>query len=82
VRVRTCSAALGAAILLDYLADGALEKRFAGVILIASPYIGEGGWPSKELRPTAELVAKLPVGTPIAPDEPTTTRLQGVDPGR
>ena len=58
---------LGAAILLDYLADGDgdLEHRLAGVFLIATPYIGEGGWPSDELRPTKELAARLPAGTPI-----------------
>src|SRR5215213_1807763 len=56
---------LGAAILLDYLADGDLEHRLAGVFLIATPYIGEGGWPSDELRPTKELTVSLPARTPI-----------------
>jgi predicted alpha/beta hydrolase family esterase len=56
---------IGAAILLDRLADGGLERRLAGVFLIASPYIGEGGWPSDELRPSQELAAKLPASTPL-----------------
>jgi predicted alpha/beta hydrolase family esterase len=56
---------IGAAILLDYLADGDREHRLAGVFLIATPYIGKGGWPSDELRPTKELAARLPAGTPI-----------------
>jgi predicted alpha/beta hydrolase family esterase len=56
---------VGAAILVDYLADGPLERRIAGVFLIATPYIGDGGWPSKELRPTKELAAELPGSAPL-----------------
>jgi predicted alpha/beta hydrolase family esterase len=56
---------LGAAILLDYLADGDLEQRLTGIFLIATPYIGEGGWPLDDLRPTKALAARLPAGTPI-----------------
>jgi predicted alpha/beta hydrolase family esterase len=48
---------IGAAILIDYLADRGL--RPAGVFLIASPFIGEGGWPSEHLRPTKEAAASL-----------------------
>jgi predicted alpha/beta hydrolase family esterase len=56
---------IGAAILLDHLASGQLTRRLAGVFLIASPYIGEGGWPSAELRPTKELAREIPGGTPL-----------------
>jgi predicted alpha/beta hydrolase family esterase len=56
---------VGAAILLDHLADGGLERRLAGVFLIAAPYIGEGGWPSDDLRSSKELAAKLPPGIPL-----------------
>jgi predicted alpha/beta hydrolase family esterase len=62
---------VGAAVLLDYLADDAqerrmegprerpMERRVAGVFLIAAPFIGEGGWPSDDLRPTAEVALAL-----------------------
>jgi predicted alpha/beta hydrolase family esterase len=56
---------VGAAILLDYLANGNLARRLGGVFLIATPYIGEGGWPSEELRPTKELAGELPGGAPL-----------------
>jgi predicted alpha/beta hydrolase family esterase len=56
---------VGAAILIDYLAQGKLARRLGGVFLIATPYMGEGGWPSKELRPTKELAGELPRGTPL-----------------
>jgi predicted alpha/beta hydrolase family esterase len=46
---------VGAAVLLDYLADATLERRVAGVFLIAAPFIGGGGWPSEDLRPTGQL---------------------------
>src|SRR5438034_8276715 len=48
---------IGAAILLDYLGDGRGERRPAAVFLIAAPFIGDGGWPSEELRPTRRLAA-------------------------
>ena len=56
---------VGAAILMDYLADGTVERRVAGVFLIATPFIGDGGWPSEDLRPTKDLVAALPKGVPV-----------------
>lgn len=73
---------LGAAILLDYLADGDLEKRLAGVFLVATPYIGEGGWPLDDLRPAKTLAAKVPAGTPIyfyQGDDDDTVPLAHVD---
>ena len=56
---------VGAAILLDYLADSDLDRRLSGVFLIAPPFIGDGGWPSDKLRPTKELVVELPDGVPL-----------------
>jgi|SRR5882724_4509018 len=56
---------IGAAILVDYLADGDLERRPSGVFLIATPFIGDGGWPSDDLRPTKELAGLLPDGAPL-----------------
>ena len=56
---------IGAAILIDYLADGNLERRPSGVFLIATPFIGDGGWPSDDLRPTRELASLLPDEAPL-----------------
>jgi predicted alpha/beta hydrolase family esterase len=56
---------LGAAILIDYLGDGSPKHRLAGVFLIAPPFMGDGGWPSDDLRPTKELVSDLPEGAPL-----------------
>ena len=56
---------LGAAILIDYLGDGNLERRPDGVFLIATPFIGDRGWPSDDLRPTRELASLLPDEAPL-----------------
>lgn len=56
---------VGAAILIDYLADRNRELSPAGVFLIAPPFIGESGWPSDDLRPTKEAAASLPDGALI-----------------
>jgi predicted alpha/beta hydrolase family esterase len=65
---------VGGAVLLDYLADAAVgrrmerrtEQRVAGVFLIATPFIGDAGWPSADLRPTAEAARELRGGPPIS----------------
>lgn len=56
---------IGAAILIDHLADVSEGTRTAAVFLIASPFIGDKGWPSEELRPTEDGVAGLPEGVPL-----------------
>ena len=53
---------VGAAILMDYLASGTEERRLAGVFLIATPFIGDGGWPSETLRPTRQVAVDLREG--------------------
>ena len=56
---------IGAAILIDYLADGNLKWQPNGVFLIGTPFIGGRGWPSDELRPTKELASLLPDEVPF-----------------
>ena len=56
---------IGAAILMDYLADGPLEQRPAGIFLLATPFIGDGGWPSDELRSTRQIAVEIHDGTPL-----------------
>jgi pimeloyl-ACP methyl ester carboxylesterase len=50
----------GAAILLQVLAGQRPEKRLGAIVLIAAPFVGEGGWPSGEFELTGDLGAKLP----------------------
>lgn len=56
---------IGGAILMDYLAEGTLTRRLAGVFLIATPFIGDGGWPSEDLRPTRQAARALHDGPPF-----------------
>jgi predicted alpha/beta hydrolase family esterase len=56
---------VGAAILLDYLADARRESPPAAVFLIAIPFIGDKGWPSEDLRSTKDASTRLPDGVPF-----------------
>lgn len=56
---------IGGAILIDYLADRHRQRASVSVFLIATPFIGDGGWPSDDLRPTREAAGLLPRHTPI-----------------
>ena len=56
---------VGAAILMDYLAGGTVERRPGAVFLVATPFIGDGGWPSDDLRPTRQIAGELRDGAPL-----------------
>ena len=53
---------VGAAILLNALAGKPPEKGLGAIVLIAAPFVGEGGWLSDEFELTSGLGAKLPPG--------------------
>lgn len=55
----------GAAILLNALAGQPPQKRLGAIVLIAAPFVGEGGWLSEEFELTSDLGAKLPPGVPV-----------------
>ena len=56
---------LGALILLKYVSEEEVEKPVAGLFLVATPYVGTGGWEFEEdaLREdfAAEIHLRLPV---------------------
>lgn len=56
---------VGATILVNALAETRFQKEFAGIFLIATPFIGAGGWPSDDIKPVQNLGARLPKNTPI-----------------
>ena len=51
---------VGATILIQVLAEQLPERRLEAIILIAAPFVGEGGWPSGELELTGDLGSRLP----------------------
>ena len=56
---------LGGTILINALAQVRPKRKLAGVFLIAAPFVGAGGWPSEDIKPAADLGARLPLKTPI-----------------
>ena len=56
---------LGGTILINSLAEQAPDRKLAGVFLISAPFVGLGGWPSDEIKPSRDLGARLPQATPI-----------------
>ena len=56
---------VGATILINVLAEQSLERALEAIVLIAAPFVGEGGWPSEELELPKDLGARLPRGVRV-----------------
>ncbi|HEX7663641.1 MAG TPA: alpha/beta fold hydrolase [Polyangiaceae bacterium] len=56
---------IGATIFVNAIADEPPPKKLAGIFLLATPFVGKGGWPSDEIEPHADLATKMPEKTPI-----------------
>ena len=56
---------VGGTILINALAETPPNRKLAGIFLIAAPFVGPGGWPSEDIKPSANLGARLPPKTPI-----------------
>ena len=47
---------IGGTILIRTLADEPPKLTFAGIFLIAAPFVGDGGWQSEDIEPLSDLV--------------------------
>jgi len=56
---------IGGAILIHALAERAPRKKLGGIYLVSAPFIGEGGWPSDDIKPIADFSGRLPPDIPI-----------------
>jgi pimeloyl-ACP methyl ester carboxylesterase len=56
---------VGATILINLLAEQPPERPLGAIVLIATPFVGEGGWPSDEVQTPSDLGARLPKGLPV-----------------
>ena len=56
---------VGGTILVNMLAELAPGRKLAGVFLVSAPFVGPGGWPSEDIKPSRDLGARLPRATPI-----------------
>lgn len=56
---------LGGTILVHALAERPTATRLRAIILVAAPYVGEGGWPAGEWTPQTALGERLPSGAAV-----------------
>jgi predicted alpha/beta hydrolase family esterase len=56
---------VGGTILIHAIAEQPPEQEHAAIVLIAAPFVGEGGWPGDEFPPAADLGARLPRGVQV-----------------
>jgi predicted alpha/beta hydrolase family esterase len=57
---------LGGAFLVLVLAETRLSFRPKALMLVAAPFIGEGGWAGEEIPPRANLADRLPAGLAVS----------------
>ena len=56
---------VGATILINALAEEPPDLALSGIFLLAAPFVGENGWPSKDIKPMSRLGKRLPARTPV-----------------
>jgi pimeloyl-ACP methyl ester carboxylesterase len=56
---------VGGTILIHTLAEQPPGRGLGAVVLIAAPFVGEGGWPSDEFELSGDLGARLPQGVVV-----------------
>jgi len=56
---------VGGTILIHVLAEPPSARRLAAVVLIAAPFVGDGGWPADEFELPIDLGARLPPGLAV-----------------
>ena len=56
---------IGGTILINTLVEAPPDVALGGIVLIAAPFIGEGGWPGDDIEPMSDLGRRLPPQTPV-----------------
>jgi predicted alpha/beta hydrolase family esterase len=56
---------IGGTILINALAEHSPERELGAIVLVATPFVGEGGWQSEGWKPQRGLGEKLPRGVPV-----------------
>ena len=56
---------VGGTILVNALAEDLPKATPGGIFLVATPFIGEGGWPSDDIKSRKHLGDELPKGVPL-----------------
>lgn len=56
---------VGGTLLMHALERQPPERRLSGIVLIAAPFVGKGGWPGDEFELPSDLGARLPAEVPV-----------------
>jgi predicted alpha/beta hydrolase family esterase len=56
---------IGGTLLIRALAEQPSALQLGAVMLIATPFVGDGGWPDREFETPSDLGARLPAGVPV-----------------
>lgn len=56
---------VGGTLLIKLLSEQPPVCALGAIVLLAAPFVGEGGWSSEELQLPSDLEARLPEGVPI-----------------
>ena len=56
---------VGGTLLVHAIAERPTAASLAGIVLIAAPFVGAGGWPGEEFELDGNLGAVLPAGVPV-----------------
>ena len=56
---------IGGTILINTLVEESPDLALSGIFLLAAPFVGEGGWPSEDIKPMSDLGKRLPAQTPV-----------------
>ena len=56
---------VGGTILINVLAERPPKRKLGAIFLIASPFVGDGGWQIDSWQPQQDLGKKLPSGVPV-----------------
>ncbi|MBA2684827.1 MAG: alpha/beta fold hydrolase [Gemmatimonadaceae bacterium] len=57
---------IGGTVLINALAERTHGVHLGAIILLAAPFVGEGGWESDDISLHADLGARLPAGVPVS----------------
>lgn len=56
---------IGATILVQALVDRPPKRQLAAIVLIAAPFVGDGGWPGDDFEFAGDFGDRLPAGAPV-----------------
>jgi len=56
---------IGGTILVNVLAEYVPKVALGAIVLIAAPFIGNGGWKSEDIAPRSDLGTRLPPNVPV-----------------